>query len=445
MIKLKPGEWKLVLPLLLLLAINTMVTELVAVIATSGFVSNVGSAQVPWLWIADMVALLLFSVGYALMIDRMKRVQLLSWLLGAFAVLYLIIQLLFTYGAPDWLNYLLLYIFADQQFFIFLLAFWALANDNYRIAEAKRLFPVLGAGYAVGSIAGNGLAAASADILARQGGQAYQLLSLVAVLLLIGLVLLYFTFRNRQLRARQSKEKDIDVRETLEVGLDFVKNVPLFRYLGIVMLLAYVSYTVVQYHFLFVLDQTFTSDLQFQSFYGTYKVALIVAILVFQGLITGRLLEKIGLKSSFVAFPIVLLIAAASALAFLGLIGGAVGFFLIFLIERAWDEPVRKSLQGLIPDERRGRISAFLDNYLYALATIIACCILLLLFWTTSLAQLPQQGLVAIYLVVAGLAAAGAVWAAVQVRSVYDQSMLNWRLQRRQRRGLTGVIKKLDL
>ena len=49
------------------------------------------------------------------------------------------------------------------------------------------------------------------------------------------------------------------------------------------------------------------------------------------------------------------------------------------------------------------------------------------------------------YLLIAGVAGCVATWAAVRARSEYDESMLNWRLSRRGRRGLTGVMKKLDL
>jgi hypothetical protein len=48
LLKLRPGEWQLVLPLLLLLALNILVVELVQVVATAGFVSNVGVIRLPW-------------------------------------------------------------------------------------------------------------------------------------------------------------------------------------------------------------------------------------------------------------------------------------------------------------------------------------------------------------------------------------------------------------
>ena len=237
LLNLRPGEWKLALILLTVLAINMIVIELTAVIATAGFVSNAGASQLPWLWIIDMIALLILSSMYATVVDRVKKVTLMSWLFGIFAFVYLVIQLLFVYGAPDTLSYLLLYIVADIQFFIVPFAFWALANDVYRISETKRLFPIIGAGYVIGSIIGNGLAASSAAFFEKYGGDVYQLLGLAALLLLIAFVFLHFTFHNRPIHGRQSKDEKVTVRETIEVGFDFFKNVPLFYYLSIVIFL----------------------------------------------------------------------------------------------------------------------------------------------------------------------------------------------------------------
>lgn len=230
------------------------------------------------------------------------------------------------------------------------------------------------------------------------------------------------------------------MRETILVGVDFFANVPLFGYLAIAMLLVYVAYTIVQYHFLFALDQIFTTTVLFQTFYATYNAGLLVTRLLFRWLVAGRLLQRVDLKNTFWVFPVALVIAAGSSLAVPGLIGGAAGFFLVLLIEGAWDEPVRKSAEGLVPDERRGRISAFLDSYFYALATILGCLILLLLILASSFAWLPKQGVTTISLVVAGMAALIAVWAAMRLRSVYDESLLNWRISRSRRKSVLDGI-----
>ncbi len=440
-LNVRPGEWGLAVALLLLLAINTLVLELSDVVATAGFVSNVGTPQLIWLWMADMLITLLSAGLYALIVDRVPRVKLIGWLFGGFAVVYLVLQLLFTYGAPAWLTYPLLYILADQQYVLFPLAFWVLANDVYTMSESRRLFPVIGAGYALGSIAGNALAAASGVALRDRSNGTTALLTLGALMFLLGLGLLWFTFRARTVRARQSQQAATSVRETLQGGFDVIANVPLFRCLGIAMLLAGLALTVVEYHFFFRLDQAVSSDpLRFSAFYGTYKVGLIVSILLAQWLLAGRFLDKWGVKNAFLALPAGLVIAAGGALALPGLIGAAGGRFLGRLVQKAWDEPARKSTENLVPDERRGRVSAFLGSYFYAAATIIGCLVLAALFLLTSLGWLSTEVSVTIYLGLAGAAAVGALVAALRLRAQYDGSLLNWRLARSRRKSILDGI-----
>ncbi len=441
LLNLKPGEWRLAIPLLLLLSVNYVVLEISEVVATSGFVSTVGVSQIPLLWIVDMSIALLSAIAYSAVVDRLPRLRVVSWLLGMFAFSYLIIQVLFIYGAPDWMTYPLLYILADQQFTLFPLAFWSLANDVYSMSEAKRLFPLIAAGSAFGRIAGNGIAASSASFFTQSGANVSALLVLGGVVFLGGLGLLWLTFNHRVVRARQDHQAGVGVRQSLQEGVEVIRDVPILRYLAFVMTLVALALTILEYHFLFTIDQEFTGDpVQFQTFYGKYKLALILATLIFQWVITGRFLEKLGMKNNFLALPATLVASAGMALALPGLIGGVAGRFLARLVEWSWDEPVRKSAQGLIPDERRGRVSAFLDSYIYAFSTIIGCILLIALFLVNAIGALPPTLVTPTYLVIAILAAVGAVMMALRLRSVYDKSLLNWRLSRSRRKSVLDEI-----
>jgi AAA family ATP:ADP antiporter len=440
-LNLKPGEWKLVLSLLLLLGVNSLVLEISEVVATSGFVSTVGVTQIPLLWIVDMTIALGSAIVYSAVVDRLPRIRVVSWLLGMFAFLYLIIQVLFIYGAPDWMTYPLLYILADQQFTLFPLAFWALANDVYSMSESKRLFPLIAAGSAIGRIVGNAIAAASASFFSQQGGNISALLVLGGLVFLGGLGLLWLTFIHRTVRARQSVQSGTNVRQSLQEGVAVIRDVPFLRYLAIGMTLVALALTIVEYHFLFTLDRGFVDQpVQFQSFYGQYKIVLIVATLIFQWVITGRYLEKVGMKNTFVVLPATLLLGIGSALAVPGLVGGAIGRFVARLVEWSWDEPVRKSAQGLIPDERRGRVSAFIDSYIYSFSTIVGCVILIGLFLFSALGLLSDNVISIVYLIIALLAAGGGLWMAFRLRTVYDKSLLNWRLSRSRRKSVLDEI-----
>ena len=440
-LNIKKEEWPLLLGLTTLLMLSAAVYELSDVIATAGFVSDVGPESVPQLWIATVLVSLVVVGSYAMIVDRTSRVRLLKGLFAGFTLVYLVILALLWLDAPDWLSYPLLYITADLQMSLFPLAFWALANDLYGMSQTLRLFPVIGAGYVLGSVFGNALAVGSAVILARIGGDSTLLLAVAAGLLFMGFGLLMIQFRKRKVHARHSKETNVSLRKTLDIALDFYKNVPLFRLLAISMLLIGFALTIIEYHFLFTIDRAASGNsLQFQAVYGSYNIIFTISAVLTQTFITGRILGKLQLKNAFAVLPASIIIAVGIALAIPGLIGGLAARFTARLVERVWDEPARKALQGLVPDERRGNIGTFLDSHFYSISTLVGSVVLIIFFRIVAVGMLTEVQSTYIYMSLAGAAGIGALWAALALRKVYDTSLLNWRLSRSRRRSVLDGI-----
>jgi ATP/ADP translocase len=440
-LNIKPDERKLVFSLAAVLAIITLVLELSDVIATGGFVSKVGPSNILWLWIVDML-ISIFTVGiYALAVDKMERLKLVKWLTLGFAILFLLLMFFFSAKAPDWLSYPLLYILTDQFYAVFPLAFWAMVNDLYDPAAAKRLYPVIIMGTAIGSILGNGLASLAGWLLDRSGGEPASLLPMGSMILLIGFLILEISFSSRNVRARQDQEAGFDVKQTLNVGIDYIRNVPIFKYLAVCMLLAGMAFTVIEYHFLFSVDQAVAQDpLQFQAFYGAFKIVLIVSTLLVQGFFSGRFLERMGLKGSFILQPVALMFGAALALVVPGIYGAALARYLARLVQQSWDEPARKPLENLVPDERRGRVSVVVDRYFYDVSTLVSSLVLAILLVAGTVSELSQSWVAYIYLALALIASAIAVWSGFRLKEHYDESMLGWRLARpRRKSALDGI------
>ncbi|PKN92511.1 MAG: hypothetical protein CVU44_15365 [Chloroflexi bacterium HGW-Chloroflexi-6] len=440
-LNIKPEEKIQVFSLMAILALSTLVLELSDVIATGGFVSKVGPDNIVFLWIADMVIAIITAGIYALAVDRMDRVKLLKWLSLGFAVVFLIMRLLFLFNFPEWAAYPLLYILTDQFYAIFPLAFWAMVNDFYTSAEAKRLYPIIIMGSALGSIAGNGLAALAGWILLQTGGDAPSLLIIGTIFLLVALVVLQFALPKRTVNARQAHSDSVDVSQTIKVGWDYIKNVPIFTFLALSMVLSGLAFTIIEYHFIFSVDREVSQNpLQFQAFYGTFKIILIVSILTAQAFFSGRFLEKVGLKNSFILQPIALVIGGLLAAIVPTVLGAAGAKYLIRLVQQAWDEPARKSLQNLIPDERRGRVAVMIDRYFYDVSTIVGSLVLGLLLFLRNLSVISQGQIINVYLGLAIASALVAVASGFRLRAKYEQSLLDWRLSRSRRKSaLDGI------
>ncbi len=430
-LNIRSGEYKAFALFSIIIALNMLTLEATFVVSTRGFLEVIGIVHLPLLWIFDMVLILIGTTIMAAVIDRWPRKEFLRWIILGLAFLYLLIRVLFSLGVPGWGTYPALYVIAEQQMLVIPFVFWALANDLFTIQQTKRLFPMIAASGVVGGIVGNTIAASMARYITTRGGETYELLSLNSVLLLLAFVA--YEVLGHKVFTRSDQGRTLgSLRKMFADGWDFVKNVEIFRYLTIVMLGMGFALTLIEYKFLDILNASFQGS-DFQSVFGLMRIGQTVVIVTVQILLAGRLLNKFELKRIFMFLPAASLILLIGILVFPGIFM----ILLARLLGRAalygLDEPARKSLQGLIPDEKRGRVSSFLDGYLLALGVIGACLFLLVLLWAERGGWLPFGWAAWVYLLVGVIVAAGTLWAARKMWLHYDQSMLNFRLARRKR------------
>jgi AAA family ATP:ADP antiporter len=441
LLNVRSGEARLVLLLGLLLMGNSMALAISNVVSVSGFLSEVGVNELLIVWIVDMLLVILATGLQSLVVDRFNRVSLLRWMSFVFALFYVLLRLLFVFGVPGWINYSLLFLLTEQQWLFFPLIFWILANDTFDMAQTKRLFPLIASGNFTGQIIGLGIAAAAPGLMSRANIPTNELLSLNVILYL--LVYVMISEGLHQIKVRQTPHQQETVREALTEGWGFVKDVPSFRYLTLAMIMVTVSFTIVEFHCLFVAstDSAFSDADSFQTFYSLYNLVATIAAITIQTFLTSRIINKINLKNTFFIYPASLLGSVALILAFPTSVASVVtGVGLPRLSRGTVDETARKTFQALVPEERRGRVSMFMDSYLFAVGAIIGSLILGAIILSGKVFDLDHTYY--IYLAISLWAAVVTLLLIFRMRSVYDASLLNWRLKRRQRSA--GVLDKLD-
>ena len=433
-----PGEAGVVLPLGLRLLSNSVALSVSDVVAVSGFLSQVDVPLILAVWLIDMVLVILATGFHSLVVDRFDRVTLARAMIIGFALSYVGLRLMFVFDAPGWLNYSLLYLLAEQQWLFFPLVFWILANDVFDLAQAKRLFPVVATFGLVGQVIGLGIASIAPTVLGWVGVSSAELLTLNVAVYVLALVLIARRLSN--LKVRPTIQQRETVRETLTEGWSFVREVPSFRYLMLAIVAGSLALTAIEFRFLVVADRTFTDLDSFQTFYGIYLVGLTLAAIAVQGFLTSRLIEKINLKNVFFFIPLVLLAGALLMIGFPGIIGVTLGIALPYLTKDTVDDSAQKAFKALVPEERRGRVSLFMESYLYAVGTILGCIMTGAIVLLAGRLEIENE--FRIYLAGAALGALFAIWAVSMMRSSYDSSLFNWRLKRRQHRA--SVLDRLD-
>jgi len=435
LLRVYPEERRVFVILGLVFFCNSVATQIASVAAVSGFLKGEGVNQIPILWMIDMLVILLMGGLQSLIIDRFERTSLIKIMILGFAAIFAILRLMFYVQTPDWLRYGMMMILSEQQWLFFPLIFWTLAQDVFSVAQAKRLFsPIASLGF-VGRLVGLVIVSVAPEIFDKGGTAAEELLLLnVAVYVA---AYLFVVFGLRRIEVRRVVEKHETTREILVEGWDFVKNVPTFKYLTISIFAVNLSLTFIEFSFLAITHQAFLTN--YQTFYGLYRLGLTVASFVLQGLVTSRLIEKITLKNSFLIMPFAL-VGGSLWMLFAGVASAIGGMVLPKVAQFTAYDSARRSFQTLVPEERRGRVSTLMESYLFAVGVILASlAILLVLFLGHWLGELWVSYLYRGLAVICGL---WALWAIIKMRQVYDRSMLDWRLKRRQRGG--SVLNKLE-
>ncbi len=436
--KIQPEEKGLVLVLGFILLTSALAGEISGIVSVSNFLEVSGANGILIVWVIDMVIMLLMTAMQSLFVDRFSRLTLMRVMTLGFVGAFLILRLLFVFHAPLTLAYGFLYLLSTQQLLIFPIFFWLLANDVFDMAQTKRLFPLIAATAFMGGLLGIGFSTVQPTLFARAGVPDTELFTFNVLIYLAIYVILEMGFR--KVKWRETVPKVETVKETLMEGWEFVREVESFRYLIFALAALAICDVIIEFRFLSVFETTFVTAEAYQQYYSLYRLGYVLLAFLFQSFITGTLIDKLSLKKVFFIYPAAALTGLLGMLSLPGIVTGVGAILLEKISAYAIDEPARKSFQALVPEERRGRVSIFMDSYLYAGGSIVGALLLLLIIGLGTLFAWPYYHYV--YLSVAILAALFAIWAIYKMRQVYDKSLFNWRIKRRQRRA--SVLDGLD-
>lgn len=437
--RFESGEGGVVFVLGFILMANAMAMQISGIVAVSGVLSSGGVNQILLVLFVDYALILVAGGVQSLIVDKFRRVDLMGWIILAFATVFVILRLMFLFKAPDSLNYAVMYLISEQQFVFFPLVFWILANDIFKMHQTKRLFPIISGWNFFGKLIGIGIAASSPTLFAKIGILPEEILTVNILIYMISYMILLIGLN--KVEVRKTVQKQETVKQTLKEGWDFIKEVASFRYIMVAIFFLALADTIIEFRFLVVTDQYFTDQASYQFFFSMYRLGTTIIALLIQAIVTGWLIRKMQLRNTFFILPLVMVGGVVGLLLIPGLSMAVGAMVLVKLIRDTINDSGRKSFQGLVPEERRGRVSTMMESYLPAIGTMLACLITggIVLVGIQQGRDMSQS-----YLLISLGAGLGAVWAVYKMWANYDKSLLNWRMKRRQRKGGTLLLKRLE-
>ncbi len=437
-------EAGLVAILSFLLMGNTVGRQMAGIVGIADVI-NVGGVNQTLLVNAINGVLILVTAALAsLIVDRFNRIELMRWMAFAFALIFVGLRFIEFLNVPPQLNAALVYLMSQQQWLIFPMFFWVLVNDVFEVAQAKRLIPLIGSWTFIGKLIGIGL-----TLLPGYLGQwgiikERQITVEMALAVNIFIYLAAFaliSFGLRRVKLREVVKSTETLPETLAEGWGFLREVPAYRFLLLSLTCIAVCDVIIEFRFFAVAKAALTDPIAYKEFYALYLLAAAVISFAIQAFLTSRIIAWLQLKNTFLIQPTVALSSTLAMLAssLIAVVTPASLFIKIF--RNTVDESTHKAFRGLVPEERRGRVALFMDNYAPAVGLLLGSVIAgSVVYGSLSL------GFKNDYYIYLGITAALALVALVsvwQMRRVYDTSLFNWRLKRRKRGA--ELLGKLEL
>ena len=375
---IRSGEVSLVIVMSLLLLGNTVARQMSGIVGISDLINTGGVNQTLLVNFINGILIFLTALVISQIVDRFDRIELLKWTCFSFAMVFLVLRVVSIFNISVKFTAALIYLMSQQQWLVFPMFFWVLANDIFEVAQAKRLIPVIGSWSFVGKLIGIGLTLLPA-LFFRLGWLANGELTLEMVMLVnVSFYLLAFlliSIRLQKVSLRERPKESQSVKENLSEGWSFVREVPSFSYLLLAVIAVSACDVILEFRFFVVAKGEITDAIRYKEFYSWYLLVAAVLSFIIQSFVTSRMMQRIQIKNSFLVQPLMAMGTTLAMFASPGVISTSISSLLLKVSRNTVDEATRKAYQGFVPEERRGRVALFTDNYAPAIGMVLASAV----------------------------------------------------------------------
>ncbi len=349
--RIQPREKAPVLLLTLIFVLFKTGLEIAGNFAEVIYFRRMGVASLPQLYSVEPLAMVFVLAVFGLLVNRVNTHKLLLGLNLTFAVLLVTARFLIQ---ADWQPvYFGLYISQRIFFALLPLTFWLVCSELFDIRQAKRLFVLIVAGGLAGTLLGNLLTGLLSGIFAPEG-----ILTLTSLFFIASLGV---GFRLSRLHLPRSFIKpQVTTNENFSPILPFdILKQPFIQVFSVLILITGMLEPIWRYELNAIANQSFAAESSLIAFYGYFKGAAVLVVVLFQLFVAGKLIEKMGLPWSISTHPLGL-IGIMLLLGFFPTLWMAVSSVaLIGIVRIGFDESGRKTVVGIYPPHERSRVSSF--------------------------------------------------------------------------------------
>lgn len=415
------------------LALVSIAGFLTEIVAAAQVISLAGPQSMLVVYPLGGIGLVLLALAQFKYIDGRARLPTIRVVALIYAGVFLLGLALLAGSVLPVVAGVLVWLLADQLNFLLPLMIWSLAADEFNVAEGRKIFGWIVTWTYLGQVVGLAVATAGAPLLSAAGIPLTWLLAVAPVLCVV--VALWLPRAMRGSAAATGLARQEDLATSLRSAWTFVAEVPVWRQFLLASSLTFIAGMLIFIGFLTGAEYQASADAErIQLIFGLASLVSFLICWLVQLFVAEPLQNRLGIPGVLMILPIATVIAALALLA--GVLAEllplmAVGFALWLIPRWSVDENARRAALALVPDERRTRVSFFIDLGPVAIGLILAGPLAAVGVLTGALWLVPA---------IAAVLAALAIAPAVKVLRGWEDSLLSWRLRRRKRNRTIGLM-----
>ena len=249
-------------------------------------------------------------------------------------------------------------------------------SQNFLSMQSKRLMPLIFAGTQIGVIIGGLFLAYASPILGVQN------IILIWCLILTTSMIFIFAWHKSHgvspyyrpgYTSRNQLQQSVSA---LKQGLQYMGRSDMLRAMSFALFFMVITFYVLCYSVNIIYTKTFETEETLSSFYGILTAVYSTLALLFQILLTNRVLRKFGIKTVNLFFPVTSLFSYSALFFSFTLPAALIGSFNKDAIMPAFRNPVRNLFYTALPEHMHGRAHALSIAIVLPLALMV-CGILL--------------------------------------------------------------------
>ena len=310
-------------------------------------------------------------------VDRTARTKLVSNLLLVFAGLLICMRFLILVRAP--LTYPIIYIMVKQMKYVFFIVFWTLTTDVYSTRKARRIFPIIGGGAVMGTIAGSLLNRRIAALTGTDNLVLFSSAGMIVSYALVGLGRRQVGRLSPISFAPAESVTMASLGKFLKRELVQLRGSSLLGYLMALAFLPGIVAPMFDYIFDYLANETYGSEASLLGFFGVFKGSFNILILACQVVLVGGVFRRFGIVNVLFSYPIGYLFAFGGLYFGFRMPSAVIGRSALEVIDAAFYKPGSQMLYSIIPVELRGRVSALVQGAVRRLGELAGSGLLVVL------------------------------------------------------------------